>query len=111
MVSNGIQREKSMEDLAQFEKVGSLWIETTRLKPKIFCAPASFGSAVAAKWPWVAVARVHNERLGVEPGGAYMFDMRTAPPPPAPPQAAEQSEPTERLPTDGPAGVNSTGAR
>lgn len=85
-----------------FEKVGTLWVETTRLKPKIFCAPASFGSAVAAKWPWIAVGRVRNERLGVEPGGAYMFDMRTAPPPPAPPEQASEA---------GPAGVTSTGAR
>lgn len=94
-----------------FEKVGTLWIETTRLKPKIFCAPASFGSAVAAKWPWIAVGRVHNERLGVEPGGAYMFDMRTAPPPPAPPAATEPPAQTKRMPTDDPANVNSTGAR
>jgi hypothetical protein len=54
---------------------------------------------------------VHNERLGVEPGGAYMFDMRTAPPPPALPAATEQPAQTKRMPTDDPANVNSTGAR
>jgi len=92
-----------------FEKVGTLWIETTRLKPKIFCAPASFGSAITAKWPWIAVARVHNERLGVEPGGAYMFDMRTAPPPPAAPsQASEEPVRAPRFPTEDPANVKPT---
>jgi len=69
-----------------FEKVGTLWMETTRLKPKVFCAPGSFGSAITAKWPWVVVGRVRSERFDIEPGGAYMFDMRKAPPQPAAPK-------------------------
>ena len=67
-----------------FERRGTNWVEVTRLKPKVFCGPSSFGSAIAAKWPWIAVGRVRSERLGVEPGGAYLFDMTKAPPPPAP---------------------------
>jgi hypothetical protein len=70
-----------------FERLGTNWVEVTRLKPKVFCGPSSFGSAVAANWPWIAVGRVRSERLGIEPGGAYMFDMSKAPPPPAAPEA------------------------
>ena len=64
-----------------FERRDGRWMEALRLKPKMFCAPASFGSAVVANGPWIAVGRPRNERLGVEPGGAYLYDMRTAPAP------------------------------
>jgi hypothetical protein len=89
-----------------FERRGTAWVEVTRLKPKVFCAPASFGSSVSARWPWIAVGRSRSERLGIEPGGAYLFDMTKAPPPPAPsearPPAAIEAPPS---------GVSSTGAR
>lgn len=68
-----------------FERRDGVWMETLRLKPKMFCAPASFGSAVVARGPWIAVGRVRNERLAVEPGGVYLYDLRKAPePPPVP---------------------------
>ena len=102
--SSAVEGEDKSGRTFVFERRGDGWIEATRLKPKMFCTPASFGSTLAAKWPWIAVSRVRNERLGVEPGGAYLFDMRKAPPAPeAPPAqaAAKESAPP----------VSSTGAR
>jgi len=90
-----------------FERRGTNWVEVTRLKPKVFCGPSSFGSAVAAKWPWIAVGRVRSERLGVEPGGAYLFDMTQAPPPPAMPE----SLPPPTIEAPRPPTINSTGGR
>ena len=90
-----------------FERRGTAWVEVTRLKPKVFCGPASFGSAVVAKWPWIAVGRVRSERLGIEPGGAYLFDMTKAPPPPAP----AESTPPAGIAAPAQPGVNSTDAR
>ena len=72
-----------------FERRGGVWMETIRLKPKMFCAPATFGSAVVARGPWVAIGRVRNERLAVEPGGVYLYDLRQAPPPPPVPERVE----------------------
>ena len=69
-----------------FERRDGQWMETLRLKPKVFCAPATFGSAVVAHGAWIAVGRVRNERLAVEPGGAYLFDLRKAPEPPPVPE-------------------------
>ena len=85
-----------------FERRDGVWMETLRLKPKMFCAPATFGSAVVAHGPWVAVGRVRNERLAVEPGGAYLFDLRKAPEPPPVP---------ERKPAAPANGVSSTDGR
>ena len=87
-----------------FERRETGWMEVTRLKPKMFAAPASFGTAIAAKGPWIAVGRVRNERLGVEPGGAYLYDMRKAPLPPAVPASPAPDR-------DPKPAVNSTGAR
>ncbi len=102
--SSAVEGEDKTGRVFVFERRGDVWMEATRLKPRMFCAPASFGSAVAAKWPWIAVGRVRNERLGVEPGGAYMFDMRQAPPAPEPPKGPAPA--ADDAPT-----VNSTGAR
>ena len=85
-----------------FERRDGVWMETLRLKPKMFCAPSTFGSAVVAHGPWIAVGRVRNERLAVEPGGAYLFDLRKAPEPPPVP---------ERKPAPPENPVNSTDAR
>jgi hypothetical protein len=50
---------------------------------------------------------VRSERLGIEPGGAYLFDMTKAPPPPAPTEASPPSAIAAPAQPD----VNSTGAR
>ncbi|MCE9619131.1 MAG: hypothetical protein K8R92_04410 [Planctomycetes bacterium] len=70
-----------------FEKGENGWQEKWRLAPKVFVSPNSFGSAIAMQWPWVAVGRIRNERLGIEPGGAllYKLDAGAAPTSPAKP--------------------------
>lgn len=90
-----------------FERRGTAWVEVTRLKPKVFCGPASFGSAVSAKWPWIVVGRVRSERLGIEPGGAYLFDMTKAPPPPP----ASEAGPPPAIAAPPQPNVSSTDAR
>lgn len=61
-----------------FEERDGQWVNTKRLMPAAPCSPRSFGSDVAADWPIVAVGRSKNERLGLEPGGAYVFDLSGA---------------------------------
>jgi len=43
--------------------------------PAAPCAQRSFGNDVAADWPIVVVGRSKNTNLGLEPGGAYVFDL------------------------------------
>ncbi len=86
---SAVQGEDKSGRVFVFEKSGTQWVETHRLQPKALSSPRSFGTAVAAKWPWIVVGRVRNENLGIEPGGAYLFDMRKAPPPPV--QSVSQS--------------------
>jgi hypothetical protein len=58
-----------------FEEKGDRFENTLRLMPKQPSAPRSFGLDVSADWPIVAVGRPKNERLGIDPGGAYVFDL------------------------------------
>lgn len=58
-----------------FEERDGQWINTKRLMPAAPCAPRSFGNDVAADWPIVVVGRAKNTNLGLEPGGAYVFDF------------------------------------
>ena len=58
-----------------FEEKDGAFVNTQRLMPKAPCAPRSFGNDVSIDWPLVAVGRPKNERLGLEPGGAYVFDL------------------------------------
>ena len=58
-----------------FEKGANGWQEKWRLAPKALVSPNSFGTALAVKWPWIAVGRVRSERLGIEPGGALLFQL------------------------------------
>lgn len=58
-----------------FERREGAWINTLRLMPKAPCGSRSFGNDVTAEWPLVAVGRPRKEPLGLEPGGAYLFDL------------------------------------
>jgi hypothetical protein len=58
-----------------FEEKDGKFVNTRRLMPKAPCGPRSFGNDVSIDWPLVAVGRPKNERLGLEPGGAYVFDL------------------------------------
>ena len=58
-----------------FEERGGSWTNTLRLMPKEPCGARSFGTDLSAEWPLVAVGRPRKERLGLEPGGAYVFDL------------------------------------
>jgi hypothetical protein len=58
-----------------FEEKDGKFVNTRRLMPKALCGPRSFGNDVSIDWPLVAVGRPKNERLGLEPGGAYVFDL------------------------------------
>ena len=48
---------------------------TKRLMPKAGCAPSQFGQDVAVDWPMVAIGRVKNETLRLEPGGVYLWKL------------------------------------
>lgn len=48
---------------------------TKRLMPKAGCAPSQFGQDVAVDWPMVAIGRVKNETLQLEPGGVYLWKL------------------------------------
>ena len=61
-----------------FEERDGRWENTVRLQPKEPCSSRSFGNDVSADWPIVAVGRPKNERLNLEPGGAYVFDLSGA---------------------------------
>ena len=61
-----------------FEERDGRWVNTVRLQPKAPCASRSFGNDVSAEWPIVAVGRPKNERLNLEPGGTYVFDLSGA---------------------------------
>ena len=58
-----------------FEEKGDRFENTLRLMPRQPSAPRSFGLDVSADWPIVAVGRPKNERLGIDPGGVYVFDL------------------------------------
>jgi len=58
-----------------FEERDGQWINTKRLMPAAPCTDRSFGNDIAADWPLVVIGRAKNERLGLEPGGAYVFDL------------------------------------
>lgn len=58
-----------------FERKDGAWANTMRLMPKAPCGSRSFGNDVTAEWPLVAVGRPRKEPLGLEPGGAYLFDL------------------------------------
>jgi hypothetical protein len=58
-----------------FEERNGQWVNTKRLMPAAPCAQRSFGNDVAADWPIVVVGRTKNTNLGLEPGGAYVFDL------------------------------------
>jgi hypothetical protein len=58
-----------------FEERNGQWINTKRLMPAAPCVQRSFGNDVAADWPIVVVGRSKNTNLGLEPGGAYVFDL------------------------------------
>jgi hypothetical protein len=62
-----------------FERGAEGWDEKWRLGPKVFVSPNSFGNAIAVRWPWVAVGRIRNERLGIEPGGALLYKLDASP--------------------------------
>jgi hypothetical protein len=61
-----------------FEERDGRWVNTVRLQPKAPCSSRSFGNDVSADWPVVAVGRPKNERLNLEPGGTYVFDLSGA---------------------------------
>ena len=61
-----------------FEERDGRWVNTLRLQPKEPCSSRSFGNDVSADWPIVAVGRPKNERLNLEPGGTYVFDLSGA---------------------------------
>jgi hypothetical protein len=61
-----------------FEERDGRWVNTVRLQPKAPCSSRSFGNDVSADWPIVAVGRPKNERLNLEPGGTYVFDLSGA---------------------------------
>jgi len=50
-------------------------VNTARLMPAAPCMQHNFGNDVAVDWPIVVVGRTKSERLGLEPGGAYVFDL------------------------------------
>jgi len=58
-----------------FEERNGQWVNTKRLMPAAPCAQRSFGNDVATDWPIVVVGRTKNTNLGLEPGGAYVFDL------------------------------------
>ena len=58
-----------------FEERNGQWINTKRLMPAAPCAQRTFGNDVAIDWPIVVVGRTKNTNLGLEPGGAYVFDL------------------------------------
>jgi hypothetical protein len=59
-----------------FEKgADGTYTNTKRLMPKAPCAPVGFGLDVAMDWPWIAIGRVKNETLQLEPGGVYLWKM------------------------------------
>lgn len=58
-----------------FEDRGGRFENVRRLMPRAPCASRSFGNDVSVEWPLVAVGRPKNETLGLEPGGAYLFDL------------------------------------
>jgi hypothetical protein len=58
-----------------FEERDGRWINTARLQPKEACGNGQFGQDVAAQWPWVAVGRIKNPRLGIELGGAFLYKL------------------------------------
>ena len=58
-----------------FEERDGQWVNTKRLMPAAPCAPRGFGNDVAVDWPIVVVGRTKNTNLGLEPGGAYVFDL------------------------------------
>lgn len=69
-----------------FERRGASWENTMRLMPSAPCAPRSFGNDVSAEWPLVAVGRPKNESMGLEPGGAYVFELGDRPQAASPPR-------------------------
>ncbi len=58
-----------------FEERDGRWVNTARLMPAAPCMQHNFGNDVAVDWPIVVVGRTKSERLGLEPGGAYVFDL------------------------------------
>jgi hypothetical protein len=58
-----------------FEERDGKFENTRRLMPRAPSSSRSFGNDLSAEWPMVAVGRTKNESLGLEPGGAYLFDL------------------------------------
>lgn len=58
-----------------FEERDGRFENTRRLMPRAASASRSFGNDISVEWPLVAVGRPKNETLGLEPGGAYLFDL------------------------------------
>jgi hypothetical protein len=58
-----------------FEQMDGRWTNTMRLQPKDVCGSGQFGQDIAVMWPWVAVGRIKNSRLKIEPGGAFLFKL------------------------------------
>ena len=58
-----------------FEERNGQWVNSKRLMPAAPCAQRTFGNDVAVDWPIVVVGRTKNTNLGLEPGGAYVFDL------------------------------------
>jgi hypothetical protein len=58
-----------------FEERGGRFENTRRLMPRAPSASRSFGNDISVEWPLVAVGRPKSETIGLEPGGAYLFDL------------------------------------
>ncbi len=69
-----------------FSYVNGVWQCTHRLSHLAPCGQGSFGTDMVAKWPWVAVSRVKNDRHENRAGGAYLYKLSD---PVAPPAAAQ----------------------
>jgi hypothetical protein len=58
-----------------FEERDGRFENTRRLMPRAPSGSRNFGNDISVSWPLVAVGRPRSETLGLEPGGAYIFDM------------------------------------